>query len=63
MNILVINCGSSSLKFQLIDAKSAEDADKLENNIAEIVNSIPEGESLPSVYLFLYKDLKEELDG
>lgn len=48
---------------KLIDAKSAEDADKLENNIAEIVNSIPEGESLPSVYLFLYKDLKEELDG
>lgn len=47
---------------KLIDAKSAEDADKLGNDIAEIVNSIPEGESLPSVYMFLYKDLKEELD-
>lgn len=47
----------------LADAKSAEDADRLGNDIAEIVDSIPEGGSLPSVYMFLYKDLKEELGG
>lgn len=48
---------------KLADAKSAEDADRLGNDIAEIVDSIPEGESLPSVYMFLHKDLKEELGG
>lgn len=48
---------------KLTDAKSAEDADRLGNDIAEIVDSIPEGESLPSVYMFLHKYLKEELGG
>lgn len=48
---------------KLGSAKSSEEADRLGDEIAAAVNSIPEGESFPAVYMYLYKDLSAELGG
>lgn len=48
---------------KLCSAESSEEADRIGEEIADTVNSIPDGESFPSVYMFLWKDLKAELDG
>ena len=39
---------------RLIEAKSSEEADKIGKDITEIVNSIPDGESLPRVCICSY---------
>ena len=61
MNILVINCGSSSLKFQLIDAKSAEDADKLENNIEFLSKFSTQNNTVDFAGFIVYNEKGEEV--
>lgn len=48
---------------KLIGAKSEEESDKFGMEIANTVNSIPEGKSFSELYMFLYKDLKAESAG
>ena len=45
---------------KLVDAKTADEAEKIGTEIQNIVNSIPDGQSLPLLYAQLYKELKNE---
>lgn len=43
---------------KLVDAKTEDEAEKIGAELQNIVNSIPDGQSLPLLYLQLYRELK-----
>ena len=66
MKVLVVNCGSSSLKYQLIDMENEinTDIDKLVNKRHCIINQINELQNVQYIEILYkryveYKDLKK----